>query len=545
MIRRLRIPSFLLILLLGPTLFIGILLQEMTYLNWFLPAVVLGWLGLFGLWYLLFGDGTGKRRIRRLGILLAVFLASAFLASQLLRYEGSTGGSSFPRFSWVWETPPARSTIPATALPPDSATDTTADSDPAPTPPTDDTALAELPGFLGSDRDGMWKDLPFHPDWTTYPPTLLWRRPMGKGWSSFAVSGQRALTQQQVGDDEHVTCLDLLTGAELWHHRDPEVRLLLERAENSGAAMGGDGPRGTPVIFEGKVYAMGATGIVNCLDLETGRPIWSRALLREFDGGIQRWGMATSPLVLPAENAVVFAGPDSPGPTLIALDPLTGETVWIYEGGGASYSSPRLMTYGGRLQIVSVNAADVSGIDPATGTELWRHPWPGKFPKVAQPIAYGQEGLLVTASYGAGSLLLRITHSAPDGAFTVSEQWKSNRMKTKFSSPVIVGDHAYGLDEGRLACIALATGERVWKREKFGFGQHLLFADRLLVQTEAGDIVVGRVDPEKFHEEGRLAALSSMTWNTPAVAGRYLLARNDREAVCYLLPPPDPNLPTP
>lgn len=541
MIRRLRIASFLLILLLGPALFFGILLQEMTFLNWFLPAVVLVWLGFFGLWYLVFGSGSGKTRIRKLGIVFSIFLASALFASLLLHYEGSAGGSSFPRFSWVWEKPsPLPNSAAAKILPETAPTPSTSGS-----APTDETAIADLPSFLGADRDGMWDDLPFHPDWATHPPTLLWRRPLGKGWSSFVVSGGRALTQQQIGDDEHISCLDLLTGADLWHHRDPQVRLLLERAENSGAAMGGDGPRSTPTIFEGKVYAMGATGIINCLDLETGRLLWSRALIREFDGGIQRWGMATSPLVLPTENAVVFAGPDSPGPTLIAVDPLTGETVWTYLGGGASYSSPRLMTYGGLRQIVSINATDVSGIDPATGSELWRHPWPGKLPKVAQPIAYGEDDLLVTASYGAGSLLLRITRSAPDGAFTVREQWKTTRMKTKFSSPVIVGSHAYGLDEGRLACIDLATGQRVWKKEKFGFGQQLLFADRLLVQTEAGDIVIGRISPEKFHEEGRLAALSSMTWNTPAVAGRYLLARNDHEAVCYLLPPPDPKLPTP
>ncbi len=529
--RPLRSASFFLILLLGPALFIWVVLQEMTYLNWFLPAVVLIWLGLFALWYLLFGSGGWKRRISRLsialGILLAIFLACAFLASRLLRYEGSAGGSSFPRFSWVWES----------STPPQAPLATTPPPGTAPTPAAGDTAVADLTDFLGSDRDGMWEDLPFNPDWASHPPALLWRRPIGRGWSSFVVSGHRALTQQQVGDDEHITCLDLLTGADLWHHRDPQVRLLLERAENSGSAMGGDGPRGTPTIHEGKVYAMGATGIINCLDLETGQLLWSRNLIRELGGGIQGWGMATSPLALPGGKGIVFAGPDSPGPTLVAVDPANGETVWTYTGGGASYSSPRLMTCGGLLQIVSVNASDVSGIDPATGAELWRHPWPGKFPKVAQPIAYGEDGLLVTASYGVGSLLLRITKSDPDGAFTVSQQWKTTRLKTKFSSPAIVGDYAYGLDEGRLACIDLATGDRVWKNEKFGFGQQLLFGDRLLVQTERGDVVVGRVSPEKFTEEGRLAALSSMTWNTPAVAGRYLLVRNDREAICYVLPP--------
>lgn len=526
--RRLRLPAFFLILLFGPTLILWVILQEMTFLNWFLPAVILIWLGLFGIWYFIFGTGSVKSRSLRLGIVVAIILATGFLASQLLCYEGSAGGSSFPRFSWVWQNPPS---------PPASITATSPTPGNAPEPNGEDTIATELHDFLGPDRDGMREDLPFQSDWNAHPPELLWRRPIGRGWSSFVVSGRRALTQHQVGDDEHITCLDLLTGSELWQHRDSQVRLLLERAENTGAAMGGDGPRGTPTIHGEKVYAMGATGIINCLELESGRLFWSRNLIQELGGGIQRWGMASSPLVLPDGRGIVFAGPDSRGPTLIACDPLSGETVWTYEGGGASYSSPRLMTYGGVLQIVSINATDVSGIDLATGNELWRHPWPGKFPKVAQPIAYGATGLLVTASYGVGSLLLRITKAGPDSPFTVEEQWKSTRLKTKFSSPAILGDHAYGLDEGRLACIDLATGERVWKNQKFGFGQHLLFADRLLVQTERGDVVIGRVSPEKFHEEGRLAALSSMTWNTPALVGPYLLVRNDREAACYRLPP--------
>jgi outer membrane protein assembly factor BamB len=526
--RNLRFVSFLIILLLGPALFIRVILEEMTYLNWFLPAVFLLWLVLFGLWYLTFGKGPAKCRFRRLGIVVTIFLVVGFVASRVLRYEGSAGGSSFPRFTWVWEKTPSLPDPVALTTPAREGSVTVNETIPQ----------EELPDFLGPGRDGMRDDLPFHPDWATHPPEVLWRRSIGRGWSGFVVSGRRAVTQQQVGDDEHITCLDLLTGADLWHHRDPQVRLLLERAENSGASMGGDGPRSTPALSGGKVYAMGATGIINCLELETGRLLWSRHLLRELGGGIQRWGMATSPLVLPDGKGIVFAGPERPGPTLVAVDPLTGETVWIYKGGGASYSSPRLMTFGGILQVVSINAADVSGIDPASGAELWRHPWPGKFPKVAQPVAYGKDGLLVTASYGAGSLLLQVTRAKSGGPFTVEQKWKTTRLKTKFSSPAILGDYAYGLDEGRLACIDLATGERIWKNEKFGFGQQLLFKDRLLVQTEPGDVVVGRLGPGGFQEEGRLAALNSMTWNTPAVAGPYLLVRNDREAVCYRLPPP-------
>jgi outer membrane protein assembly factor BamB len=195
------------------------------------------------------------------------------------------------------------------------------------------------------------------------------------------------------------------------------------------------------------------------------------------------------------------------------------------------------MEFGGVRQIVTIDYSAVCGLDPATGKTLWSHDWPGTFPKVGQPIAVGGDRLLVTASYGVGSLLLKIQKAA-DGSFAVERLWKTTYLKTKFSSAAVIGDHAYGLDEGRLACIALADGKRVWKNEKFGFGQHLLFGSTLLVQTESGEVVVGTLDPGRFTESGRLPALSSMTWNPPTVAGRVLLVRNDLEAAAYLLPAP-------
>jgi len=524
-----RIASLCLVLLLPAGAAYWAHRSEMTFLWWVFPASVPVSLALLGLWHLVFGAAPFRTRLRRILSAAAGLLLLGFAASRTIRYEGSSSGSSYPAFAWVWE---ERRDVPAGAAQPGPKAAGPESAAAAVLPPG---AAGELHDFLGPGRDGAWETPAFATDWTTRPPALLWRRSVGKGWSSFTVAGGRALTQQQIGDDEHVTCLDLASGADLWSHRDPGTRLLLERAENGGAAMGGDGPRATPTIHEGRVYAMGGTGLANCLELETGRLLWSRHLLRELGGIAHRWGMASSPLFLRDEQLVVFAGPDKPGPTLVACDPATGETRWVNEGSGASYSSPRLVELAGARQILSVNCADVSGIDPATGETLWSHPWPGTFPKVGQPLVLPRDRVLVTASYGVGSLLVEVGRG-PSGGLSAERIWKSTQLKTKFSSAAVLGDHAYGLDEGRLACIALADGKRVWKTEKFGFGQHLLFGEDLLVQTEPGDVVIGRVGPEGFAESGRIAALSSMTWNTPAVAGRILLVRNDREAAAWLLP---------
>lgn len=513
-----------LVALFGPALGYWILHSEMTHLHWALPGVALVWLALFGLHHLVFGPAPFRGRLLRVAVPALVLASAVLVLSFLLRYEGSVSGTSYPKLAWAW----------------DSA------EEPAPVgePVRYDGARAagadfggEWPEFLGPGRNGVGPPPAFGTDWMASPPAPLWRRPVGKGWSSFAVSGGRALTQEQRGDDEHVTCLDLASGEEIWTHADRGVRLLLERAENAGAAMGGDGPRATPTIRGERVYVMGSTGLVHCLELETGELVWSRPLLRELGAGPHRWGMANSPLVTPDSGLVVFAGRESRGATLVACDASSGETFWTYQGRGASYSSPRWLSLCAREQIVAVNQDEICGLDPDTGEALWTHPWPGAFPKVGQPIDLPGDRLLVSASYGAGSLLLQLSRDA-EGAFAVSELWKSTRLKTKFSSAAVFGDHAYGLDEGRLACVDLKKGERIWKREKFGFGQHLLLGDRLLVQTESGEVVFGRIGPDRFEETGRLPALSSMTWNAPAVAGRVLLVRNDREAAAYLLPEP-------
>jgi len=521
--RMLRYIALALITLLLPVTYLWVRGQEMTYLNWAIPVAGFLSLSLFVLWYLIFGTAPWRRRLTRCGMVALVVVGVAAVGRLLLRYEGSSSGSSFPRLVWAWS-----STDQDSATPPFTET---ASANKIPTEWIEDS-----PDFLGPERDGMWPEGSFGTDWTEQAPELLWRRSLGKAWSSFAVANGLAITQEQIGDDELTTALDLLTGATRWQHRDPGVRLLLVKEENAGAAMGGDGPRATPVIFGEYVYTMGSTGRVHCLELASGRERWSRDLTADYGGEVQEWGMASSPLIVPSAHLVIVTGSDEPGATLVALDLADGSERWVYRASGASYSSPRLLNILGVEQIVSVNRVEVSAHDPASGERLWSYDWPGKFPKVGQPVLIGKDQLLLTASYGAGSPLLQLAREGT--RWTVRERWKSTRLKTKFSSPVVLDGYAYGLDEGRLAAIDLATGEKVWKNEKFGFGQQLLFADHLLVQTESGAVVVGTISPAGFTETGRLDALSSMTWNTPVVAGRLLLVRNDHEAACYLLPAP-------
>lgn len=534
----LRILLLVPCLLSGPAIVAWALSKEQSIYYWFILPAPLVTLILTGLWYLLLGWGPFRRRLRvtGIGVLLLALLGGA--AALLLRYDGSTSGTSLPRFRWAWQEQNAPDA--ATVLS-DAPRQHAASERNGPSRAGLHSAAEDSPEFLGPGRDGAWDDVPFSLDWNTDPPRELWRRPVGAGWSSFAVVGDRALTQEQIGEDESVTCLDLFTGERIWEHADEGLRFLA--VAGTGGLMSGEGPRATPTVHEGRVYTLGATGVVNCCDLSHGDLVWSKNVIEQSGGPLPEWGKSTSPLVLPAQQAVVVSGPEKPGTTLVALRLEDGETLWEYEGRGASYSSPRLLEIGGKLQIVSVNHKDLAGIDPATGEELWRQDWPGNYPKVSQPVLAGTDRLLATASYGMGSLLVEVTRDGGADAgnggtagWKAERLWRTTRLKTKFSSASLFGDRAVGLDEGRIACIGLEDGGILWKGERYGFGQQLRVEDHLLIQAEDGAVVIGRPGEEGFEESGRIEALSSLTWNTPTLAGRLLLVRNDKEAACYLLP---------
>ncbi len=469
---------------------------------------------LLSLWYVVMGPDIWKKRLKRFAGFVILLLVGGGLFVSLTRYEGSVSGTSLPRFVWKWM--PVVDEAIALAQPVASGGEEAgAAGEPV-------EGVVDSAQFLGPKRDGVWQDSPASFDWQKQAPQELWRQPIGAGWSGFAVVGRRALTQEQRREEELVTCYDLLSGDLLWVHSDTA------RLE---ASMGGLGPRSTPTVVGDRVYTFGGTGILNCLDLSSGKLIWSQDLGPQMQGHFPDWGKSTSPLVV--DKLVVVSGAENAAPTLLAFDALTGKPAWVYDGRGASYSSPRLLEVDGVQQIVSINGKDATGHDPATGRELWSFAWPGKYPKVAQPLLVGADQILLTAGYGAGSFLLKVKQTA--AAWSVEKIWQSKKMKTKFSSAVIRGDYAYGLDGGIMACIDLKSGKKVWKGGRYGFGQQLLVGDVLLVQTEKGGIAIVKADPAGYEELFQLQVLDHMTWNVPTLAGRYLLVRNDREVVCYRL----------
>jgi outer membrane protein assembly factor BamB len=359
-------------------------------------------------------------------------------------------------------------------------------------------------------------------DWTTTPPVQMWRRAVGPGWSSFAVQGDLLYTQEQRGDDEIVGCYRVSTGDPVWRHRDP-VRFY----ESNGGA----GPRATPTLYGDRVYAHGATGVLNALDARTGKKIWSRDVAADTGRAIPEWGFASSPLIVDDIVVVAAAG------TLAAYDLASGAPRWKGPSYGGSYSSPHLATFDGVKHIILLGGPGVvsMGVD---GTKLFEYKWePGP---ITQPAITPDGDIIVNTiamTGGMGTRRLHVTRGA--NGWNLEERWTSNGLKPYFNDLVVHKGNAYGFDNNILSSINLETGARNWKGGRYGNGQMVLLADQdlLLLTSEDGEAVLINATPDAHKEIARFPVLSGKTWNHPVVVRDVLLVRNGEEMAAFRLPP--------
>lgn len=377
------------------------------------------------------------------------------------------------------------------------------------------------PQFLGPTRDGVLPGPLLARDWKRNPPQELWRHAVGSAWSAFAVDGARAITQEQRGAEELVVCYDTLAGAQLWAHADPS---------RYATVIAGEGPRATPTIAGDKVFSLGGAGVLNCLDLATGKKIWSKDTLKEHSAKLPEWGVASSPLV--TERAVIVAVGGNKQ-SLVAYARETGEVLWKGGHDDAHWSSPVRVTLAGVPQIL-IFSQNVTAHDERTGAVLWAYPWNNPFPHVTVPLVLAGDRVLVSQGYAAGSELIQITHET--NKWRAKQLWKSIRMKSKFGTLIHLDGFVYGLDDGALACIAAASGELKWKGDRYGHGQMMLVGGLLLLMAESGDLVLLEPNSTEQRELARHKVFSAKTWNPPALAGDLLFVRNDREAACLRLP---------
>jgi outer membrane protein assembly factor BamB len=454
---------------------------------------------------------------RRGALLLALLLAWGYFT--LVRFEGIDGVVS-PTFRWRWVKTAEEKLLAKLAARGESRAAA------APAAGAAEQRPGDWPGFREPARDGRLAGVRIDTNWRDNPPRLLWRHAVGPGWSSFTAVGRCLYTQEQRGEYETVVCYDADTGAELWVHQD---------AGRHSDPPSGAGPRATPTFHEGKVYAVGATGRLNCLDAATGTVLWSRDLRADSGAEPPQFGFCASPLVVRGVVTVFAGGPD--GRSVLAYYASSGEPAWSGGEGKVSYCSPQPAHLGGTEQLLLTTDAGLTALDPATGDLLWRHAWPEESvaPRVVQPALVDDDDVLVGTGFSGGTRRLHVTRTA-DG-WAEREVWTSRAIKPFYNDMVVHRGHVYGFDGNMLTCMSLDEGKGKWRARGYGNGQVLLLADQglLLVLSEKGEVALVEASPAGHKELGRFQAIEGKTWNHPVVAHGKLFVRNGEEAACYRL----------
>ncbi len=400
----------------------------------------------------------------------------------------------------------------------------------------------DWPAYRGPSHDGTSPER-IRKAWPAQGPRLLWRASLAGGFSSFTTSNHRAFTlvrrTVQGRDAEVCVALDLHSGTELWSQ--PLGPATYEAGGDNGAPgnTGGDGPRSTPVVNQGRVYTLSAYLRLACWDAATGQPLWDHDLPAEYNASPISWQNAASPVV---EGDLVLVNANSPGHRLMAFAKHNGALRWQALDERLTHSTPVLATLHGVRQAVFATQSGLLAVNPLDGTLLWRSSLSfststGISPVVAQDIVY------LSAAYQIGAVAVQVSKSG--STFTADRLWRrSGQLMNHWSTPVHHEGHLYGLygyaafGSAPLKCVHLATGTETWSAPGFGQGGLLLADGVLLVLTDAGQIVQVAPNPAAYHEIARFQAVSGKCWNAPALSDGLLLVRSTLEGACYDLAPP-------
>lgn len=409
------------------------------------------------------------------------------------------------------------------------------------------TSCAEdWPQLRGPNHDGT-VDAVLAPGWQVQQPEILWKRPLNAGFSSLVIANEKAATLvvREIDGAPTEVCLgmDARTGSELWAAPLAPAKYtgVGYDSGNYGAPgnQGGDGPRSTPTIDSERVYVTCSRLVVYCFDVENGKQLWSRDLIKEFGGAQISYENAASPLLV--GDRLLVAGGGS-GQSIICFDAQTGQTVWKGHDAPLTHSTPTLAKNGGLEQAIFYSKNGLLALRPQTGERLWHYKFPFRVCAAITPVVAGKF-VYCSAGYGIGSAVCEVTGYG--AGLQAAEVWRKRHnepVASYWSTPIHRAGHLYGMfgfkkfHTAPFKCVDIETGEVKWEEPGFGHGNVILVGELLVALTGYGDLVLIRPTPAAYRELGRFTALTGKCWSTPAFSGGKLYARSTKEAVCIRLP---------
>ena len=382
-------------------------------------------------------------------------------------------------------------------------------------------ASAEWNQWLGPNRDGKSPETGLLAVWPESGPKQVWQvESLGAGYSSFAVANGTLFTQGVKNGKQFLIALNAETGETAWE---------TEHGKPYSNRRGG-GPRGTPTIDDGRVYALGGDGNLICADASTGAKIWEKHLLKTYGARNISWGISESPLI-DGDRIIVNAG--GRGASIVALDKATGKELWKTQSDEAGYSSGVTVEIDGVRQYLFFTGEAAVGVLATNGELLWRYkPVSNSTANVATPIV--RDNLVFfSSSYGTGCALLRLESTG--GSTTASEVYFNRDMRNHYSSSVLIDDHLYGFSGRILTAMEFETGELAWRDRSVGKGQMIYADGRFYILSDDGVVGLVEPDPSEYREVSRfeIGSRDYPTWTLPVIADGTLYLRDQERLYAY------------
>jgi outer membrane protein assembly factor BamB len=397
---------------------------------------------------------------------------------------------------------------------------------------------ADWPQYRGPNHDGISTETVTLP-WPSSGPKVIWKVPTPNGFSSFTVSGGEVFTQvsQDSGSTAVEMCmaLDAKTGKVLWGV--PIDQTKYQGGGDSGATdnKGGDGPRSTPVVSDGKVYVFTPALMLDCMDAKTGRGIWTKDLVKENAGKNIGWANAASPVI---DGDFIYVQAGGLGQSFLCLDKKTGKVVWKSGTEKITHATPVVATILDQKQVIFFAQSGLVSVTPDSGKELWRYPFKYSTSTAASPVVCG-DIVYCSAGYDVGGGACKISKSG-DG-FSAKELWRTpgnKEVANHWSTPVFKDGYLYGMFSfkrfgvGPMKCVEVATGKIMWKQDGFGAGNVIMANDKLLALADNGELVAVDPDPSAYKEICRTQAVTGKCWSTPALSDGRVYVRSTKEGAC-------------
>lgn len=412
----------------------------------------------------------------------------------------------------------------------------------APAAPEVSTAAAGWPFYRGPNGNGQTQSTLGKP-WDSAGPKPVWKVDASNGFSSLTVSGGVATTLEtrdfEGSPTEHCVALDSATGKELW-----AVPLKIAKYQGGGDSGtndngGGDGPRSTPTLSEGKVYVYGSNLDLYCFDAKTGKQAWAVDVMREYKGKNIAWSNATSPIV---EGDLVIVAGGGKGSTFLAFNKDSGALKWKAGDDVITHATPVPTVIHGERQLIFFMKSGLVSLAPKDGKVLWQQEFPFKVSTAASPVVSG-DVVYCSAGYGVGSAAYEVKKAGL--SYETHELWRKegDDLCNHWSTPVCRDGFLYGMfsfkkyGSGPVKCVDIRTGAEKWSQEGFGPGNVILSNDKILALSDKGELVIIEAKPDGYKELARADVLDGKCWSTPTLADGFIFARSTKQAACFAVTP--------